>query len=314
MTHGLPERIRTLELVAEHWPAVNDRDRRRRGAGPGAGAGRRRRRHHAAAVRWPGTSPSTGRPTTPRSRRSTGPPRRRSSTGWPRARPHHRLLGEELGTAGDATSPWQWIIDPIDGTSGYVRGIPVWATLIALAHADDGVVVGVVSAPALGRRWWASQGGGTFADGRRCRVSDVDRHRRRPGQRDVQRRLGRARADAGARRPGPGRPPGPRLRRLLAARPRRRGRPRRGRRRRRRRAPTTSPPCASSSRRPAARSPTATASSPTSSDTAISTNGLLHAEVLRRLTTPRLRLSGRSVSTVRAPAAGGRPRGGRRRR
>ena len=56
-----------------------------------------------------------------------------------------------------------------------MRGIPVWATLIALVHADDGVVVvGVVSAPALGRRWWASRGGGTFADGRRCRVSDVD--------------------------------------------------------------------------------------------------------------------------------------------
>ncbi len=89
------------------------------------------------------------------------------------ARPHHRLLGEEFGTGGDASSPWQWFVDPIDGTSGYVRGIPVWATLIALAHDDDGVVAGVVSAPALGRRWWASRGGGTFVDGRRCRVSDV---------------------------------------------------------------------------------------------------------------------------------------------
>ncbi len=90
------------------------------------------------------------------------------------ARPHHRVLGEEFGSAGEATSPWQWILDPIDGTSGYVRGIPVWATLIALVHADDGVVVGVVSAPALGRRWWAAQGRGTFAEGRRCRVSTVD--------------------------------------------------------------------------------------------------------------------------------------------
>ena len=89
-------------------------------------------------------------------------------------RPHHRLLGEELGATGDAASPWQWIVDPIDGTSGYVRGIPVWATLIALAHADGSVVIGVVSAPALGRRWWASRGGGTYADGRRCRVSEVD--------------------------------------------------------------------------------------------------------------------------------------------
>ncbi len=90
-----------------------------------------------------------------------------------RARPDHRVLGEEHGTGGRADSPWQWIIDPIDGTSGYVRGIPVWATLIALAHDDDGVVAGVVSAPALGRRWWAARGLGTHADGRPCRVSDV---------------------------------------------------------------------------------------------------------------------------------------------
>ena len=89
-------------------------------------------------------------------------------------RPHHRFLGEEFGTAGDPSSPWRWIVDPIDGTSGYVRGIPVWATLIALEHGADGVVVAVVSAPALGRRWWASAGGGCFADGRPCRVSTVD--------------------------------------------------------------------------------------------------------------------------------------------
>jgi histidinol-phosphatase len=89
-------------------------------------------------------------------------------------RPAHRMLGEEFGTSGDPDSPWQWIVDPIDGTSGYVRGIPVWATLIALAHRDTGVVVGVVSAPALGRRWWATRGGGTFADGRPCRVSTID--------------------------------------------------------------------------------------------------------------------------------------------
>jgi histidinol-phosphatase len=88
-------------------------------------------------------------------------------------RPTHRILGEEHGAAGDPGSPWRWIIDPIDGTSGYVRGIPVWATLIALEHATD-VVVGVVSAPALGRRWWAAAGSGTVADGRPCRVSAVD--------------------------------------------------------------------------------------------------------------------------------------------
>jgi histidinol-phosphatase len=89
-------------------------------------------------------------------------------------RPHHGLFGEEHGRSGDPDSPWQWIVDPIDGTSGYVRGIPVWATLIALAH-DGNVVVAVVSAPAMGRRWWASRGGGAFADGRACRVSAVER-------------------------------------------------------------------------------------------------------------------------------------------
>jgi histidinol-phosphatase len=90
------------------------------------------------------------------------------------ARPDHGVFGEEFGRSGEG-SPWQWIVDPIDGTSGFVRGIPVWATLIALTHAELGVVAAAVSAPALGARWWAARGGGTFADGRRCHVSDVDR-------------------------------------------------------------------------------------------------------------------------------------------
>jgi histidinol-phosphatase len=89
------------------------------------------------------------------------------------ARPRHGLFGEEHGVQGDTASPWRWVVDPIDGTSGFVRGIPVWATLIALTHADHGPVVGVVSSPALQRRWWAARGIGSFADGRRCRVSDV---------------------------------------------------------------------------------------------------------------------------------------------
>lgn len=91
------------------------------------------------------------------------------------ARPDHGVFGEEHGLAGDTASPWRWIVDPIDGTSGFVRGIPVWATLIALTHPDEGVTVGVVSAPALGRRWWAAAGHGAFADGAPCRVSSVDR-------------------------------------------------------------------------------------------------------------------------------------------
>ena len=88
------------------------------------------------------------------------------------ARPTHAVLGEEEGLVGADDSPWRWIIDPIDATSNYVRGVPIWATLIALEH-DGSIVVGVVSAPALGRRWWASRGGGAFADGHPIGVSDV---------------------------------------------------------------------------------------------------------------------------------------------
>jgi histidinol-phosphatase len=91
-------------------------------------------------------------------------------------RPDDSILGEEFG--GTTTlSGRQWIIDPIDGTKNFVRGVPVWASLIALL--EDGVPsVGVVSAPALQRRWWAARGQGAFAavDGaqrRRLSVSSV---------------------------------------------------------------------------------------------------------------------------------------------
>ncbi len=76
------------------------------------------------------------------------------------SRSRDSILGEEGGTSG--ASNRQWIIDPIDGTHNYVRGVPVWATLIALVE-DGEVVVGVVSAPALKRRWWAGSGLGAFA-------------------------------------------------------------------------------------------------------------------------------------------------------
>jgi histidinol-phosphatase len=81
-------------------------------------------------------------------------------------RPGEPVLGEEEG--GDDVSGW--ILDPIDGTRNYTRGIPVWATLIA--YADR---VAVVSAPALGRRWWAERGHGAFRDGEPMRVSAIDR-------------------------------------------------------------------------------------------------------------------------------------------
>jgi histidinol-phosphatase len=75
------------------------------------------------------------------------------------ARPSDAVVGEEFGSAGSGAR--RWIIDPIDGTKNYVRGVPVWATLIALMVGDD-PVVGVVSAPALGRRWWAAAGAGAW--------------------------------------------------------------------------------------------------------------------------------------------------------
>lgn len=72
-------------------------------------------------------------------------------------RPDDAILGEEFGSAGDTAR--QWIIDPIDGTKNYLRGVPVWCTLLALVVAGE-PVVGVASAPALGRRWWAATGAG----------------------------------------------------------------------------------------------------------------------------------------------------------
>ncbi|WP_283138379.1 histidinol-phosphatase [Rhizohabitans arisaemae] len=94
-----------------------------------------------------------------------------------RARPRDAVVGEEYGRTGHGSR--NWIIDPIDGTKNYVRGVPVWATLIALMERDE-VVVGLVSAPALGRRWWASRGGGAWSGknvtrATRCRVSGVSK-------------------------------------------------------------------------------------------------------------------------------------------
>ncbi|GAA3980508.1 histidinol-phosphatase [Thermobifida alba] len=94
-----------------------------------------------------------------------------------RARPRDAVVGEEYGRTGHSARCW--VLDPIDGTKNYVRGVPVWATLIALLEGNQ-PVVGVVSAPALNRRWWASKGGGAWT-GRsltkatRCQVSAVSR-------------------------------------------------------------------------------------------------------------------------------------------
>jgi histidinol-phosphatase len=78
-------------------------------------------------------------------------------------RPDDAVVGEEFG-ADAAAGARRWILDPIDGTKSYVRGVPTWSTLIALE--DAGVpLVAVVSMPAVGRRWWATRGGGAFVGG-----------------------------------------------------------------------------------------------------------------------------------------------------
>jgi histidinol-phosphatase len=82
------------------------------------------------------------------------------------------FLGEEFGARGEQRR--RWIIDPIDGTKNFVRGIPYWATLLALEE-DGEVTLGVVHAPAAGDLLWARRGGGAFADGRPLRVSTLDR-------------------------------------------------------------------------------------------------------------------------------------------
>jgi histidinol-phosphatase len=85
-------------------------------------------------------------------------------------RPEDAVSGEEYGSTGSSSR--RWVIDPIDGTKNYVRGVPVWGTLIGLLDGDD-AVLGVVSAPALGRRWWAHRGVGawtSFQGGRPRRI------------------------------------------------------------------------------------------------------------------------------------------------
>src|SRR5919109_3162533 len=78
-------------------------------------------------------------------------------------RPGEAVLGEEFGLDPSAAGDARWIIDPIDGTKNYVRGIPIWATLIAFERGGE-LVLGVASAPAMGvRRWWAAAGEGAFA-------------------------------------------------------------------------------------------------------------------------------------------------------
>lgn len=94
-----------------------------------------------------------------------------------RTRPRDAVQGEEYGISGRGAR--RWVVDPIDGTKNFVRGVPVWATLLSLLDGDD-VVVGVVSAPALHRRWWAATGSGAWTGrslsaAEQIHVSRVDR-------------------------------------------------------------------------------------------------------------------------------------------
>ena len=86
------------------------------------------------------------------------------------SRPSHAVLGEEQGLTGD--SEWRWIVDPIDGTKNFARGVPVWATLLSLQHRGEEACA-VVSAPALGRRWWALRGDGAWCNHEALHVSTV---------------------------------------------------------------------------------------------------------------------------------------------
>ncbi len=85
-------------------------------------------------------------------------------------RPGDGIVGEEFGTSGGTAR--RWVLDPIDATANYVRGIPVYGTLIALVE-NGRPIAGVISSPALSRRWWASRGDGAFCNGRPMHVSRI---------------------------------------------------------------------------------------------------------------------------------------------
>ena len=152
----------------------------------------------------------------------TSPPKRPSAASSPA--PVRATPSSARNSAAPGHGSRRWIIDPIDGTKNFVRGVPVWATLIALV--DEGEpVVGVVSAPALGKRWWAAKGAGAYtgrslAAATRLKVSNVSKPR---GRLAVLLQPGRLEGTRQPRRvPGPDRGSlaHPRLRRLLVLLPR----------------------------------------------------------------------------------------------
>jgi histidinol phosphatase-like enzyme (inositol monophosphatase family) len=98
----------------------------------------------------------------------------RAARAWIAARfPGDGILGEEFGEAAGGTGR-TWLLDPIDGTKTFVRGVPLWGSLVALAEGDT-VLAGAAAFPALGELVAAARGAGCWHDGVRCRVSDVAR-------------------------------------------------------------------------------------------------------------------------------------------
>lgn len=83
--------------------------------------------------------------------------------------PNDGFLGEEFGDQ-PGSSGYRWVIDPIDGTKPFIRGVPLWGTLIGVEYRDE-CVAGAAFAPALGTMWHAVRGGGAFRDGKPIRVS-----------------------------------------------------------------------------------------------------------------------------------------------
>lgn len=88
--------------------------------------------------------------------------------------PGHAVIGEEEGTSGSADAEYRWVLDPIDGTRSFIRGVPLYGVLIGLLRGDE-PVLGVINLPALGEMVYAAQGQGCFWNGRPCRVSSISR-------------------------------------------------------------------------------------------------------------------------------------------
>jgi myo-inositol-1(or 4)-monophosphatase len=90
--------------------------------------------------------------------------------------PDHSMFGEEMGFAGAEDNPWVWYLDPIDGTSNYIFGLPTWGASVGLAH-EGRPAAGAIFIPPTGRTYWAWRGGGAYCNGRRMAVHDPDEMR-----------------------------------------------------------------------------------------------------------------------------------------